>query len=79
MRPVAISITEIVSLISCVATIDRPSAGDERVIGQAEHLATPGDAGPWEQPADPPVGVNEQQAPVILVGDQHVPWQRPRI
>ena len=59
---------------------DRPAiCGDERVIGRAEHLATPEGAGAGEQPADPPVRVNQQQPAVVLIRDQHVPGQRPRI
>jgi hypothetical protein len=59
---------------------DRPAVwGDERVIGRAEHLAAPEDTGAGEPPADPPVRVNQQQPPVVLIGDQHVTGQRRRI
>ena len=59
---------------------DRPAVwGNECVVGMAECLAAPETAGAGELPADPPVRVNEQQALVFLVGDQHVAGQRPRI
>jgi hypothetical protein len=44
-----------------------------------EHLAAPQGTGVGELPADPTVRVNEQQAVVSLVSDQHVAGQRPRI
>jgi hypothetical protein len=52
---------------------------DERVIGVAERLTGPERARAREQPADLPVWVNEQQPPVVLISDQHVAGQRPRI